>query len=213
MSQSPLVASAIEGFLLGAGLIIAIGAQNAFVLRQGLARRHVFAVTTLCALSDMVLIAAGIAGLGSLVRAAPILLFWITLAGGLFLAAYGAMAFARAIKPGRLTPAAKGGTRLSVTLATALVFTFLNPHVYLDTVVLIGAVSSRYQGPAALAFGAGASLASIAWFYGLGFGARLIAPVFSRPAAWRVLDVAIGIVMVAIAVRLFAEAMATSTRG
>src|SRR5262245_45518093 len=179
MSQSPLVASAAAGFLLAAGLIIAIGAQNAFVLRQGLARRHVFAVATLCALSDIVLIAAGIAGLGSLVRAAPILLFWITLAGGLFLAAYGVMAFVRALKPGRLSPAAKGETRRSVTLATALVFTFLNPHVYLDTVMLIGAVSSRYQSSAAVAFGAGAGLASIAWFYGLGFGARLITPVFS----------------------------------
>src|SRR5262249_22264659 len=156
--------SAIEGFLLGAGLIIAIGAQNAFVLRQGLAGRHVFAVATLCAASDISLIAAGVAGLGGLGRGAPIPLSRSTLARGLSLAAYGAMAFGRARKPRRLPPAATGEARLSIALATTLVFTFLNPHVYLDTVVLIGAVSSRHQGRAALAFGAGAGLASIVWF-------------------------------------------------
>jgi L-lysine exporter family protein LysE/ArgO len=167
---------------------------------------HVFAVATVCAISDMVLIAAGIAGLGSLVQAAPILLFWVTLAGALFLAAYGARAFSRALRPGRLTPAAKGESRLGTTLATALALSLLNPHVYLDTVVLIGAISSRYHGRAAIAFGAGASAASVVWFYGLGFGARQMAPVFSRPGAWRLLDLAIGIVMWAIAVRLAAEA-------
>ena len=146
MSQSPLAGSAIEGFLLGAGLIVAIGAQNAFVLKQGLARRHVFAVTTLCALSDVVLIAAGIAGLGSLVQASPRLLVLVTLAGALFLAAYGGLAFWRALRPGRMMPAERGETRLAATLATALAFTFLNPHVYLDTVVLIGAISARYRG-------------------------------------------------------------------
>jgi L-lysine exporter family protein LysE/ArgO len=207
MTQPSLFGTATEGFFLGAGLIVAIGAQNAFVLRQGLARRHVFAVTTLCALSDVVLIAAGVAGLGRLVEAAPALLAWITVSGALFLAAYGGLAFWRAVRPGRLVPAERGETRLAATLATALAFTFLNPHVYLDTVVLIGALASRYRGFAAAAFAGGAAAASVVWFYGLGFGARLIAPVFSRPGAWRVLDVGIGVVMWAIAVRLVAETL------
>jgi L-lysine exporter family protein LysE/ArgO len=200
-------AAAIEGLLLGAGLIIAIGAQNAFVLRQGLARRHVFAVTTVCALSDVLLIVAGIAGLGGLMREAPGLLLAITLAGAAFVAGYGVLALRRAARPGYLEAAPRAETGLAATIATCLALTWLNPHVYLDTVVLIGALSARYVGGEAVAFGAGASAASILWFYGLGFGARLGAPVFSRPQAWRVLDVAIGVVMLLIAARLIAEAV------
>ena len=165
------------------------------------------AVATLCAFSDVVLIAAGVAGLGGLVQAAPAVLAWITLAGALFLAAYGGLAFWRALRPGSLVPADQVRTGLAGTLATAFAFTFLNPHVYLDTVLLIGALASRYPGPAGVAFGAGAAVASVVWFYGLGFGARMIAPVFARPGAWRLLDVGIGVVMWAIAGRLAAEAL------
>jgi len=211
MTQPLLFGTAAEGFFLGARLIVAIGAQNAFVLRQGLARRHVFAVTTLCALSDVVLIAAGVAGLGSLVKAEPALLARITLSGALFLAVYGGLAFWRAVRPGRLVPAERSETRLAGTLMTALAFTFLNPHVYLDTVVLIGALASCYRGSAAAIFAGGAAAASLVWFYGLGFGARLIAPVFSRTGAWRVLDLGIGMVMWAIAGRLVAETLSAGS--
>ena len=206
MDASQLASAAVEGFLLGAGLIVAIGAQNAFVLRQGLLRRHVFAVATVCAVSDMVLIALGVAGLGSLVRAAPTVLVAVTLAGAAFLAVYGALAFRRALHPGPLHAARAGAAGLGAALATCLALTWLNPHVYLDTVVLIGSLSARYGGAGAVSFGAGAGLASIVWFYGLGYGARVAAPLFARPAAWRVLDFLIGIVMWAIAARLAVEA-------
>jgi L-lysine exporter family protein LysE/ArgO len=200
-----MLTAAIEGFLLGAGLIVAIGAQNAFVLRQGLVRRHVFAVAALCSLSDAVLIVAGVAGLGRLVQAQPSLLTGVTLAGAAFLAAYGAIAFYRALRPGELVAAGMSETGIAAVLATCLALTFLNPHVYLDTVVLIGAVSARYDADGAIAFGAGAVAASVAWFFALGYGARLLTPLFARPAAWRVLDSLIGFVMWSIALRLIAD--------
>ena len=165
MSSFDLSAS-VEGFVFGLGLIVAIGAQNAFVLRQGLIRHHVFAVAAVCAISDALLIAAGIAGLGRLVEAAPSLLTVVTLAGAAFLLVYGAVAFRRSLHPGSLLAATAAGTGLAQTLATCLALTFLNPHVYLDTVVLIGAVSARYAAGSAIAFGAGAALASFVWFLG-----------------------------------------------
>jgi L-lysine exporter family protein LysE/ArgO len=201
-------AAAVEGFLLGAGLIIAIGAQNAFVLRQGLKREHVFAVATVCSMSDALLIAVGVAGMGELVKASPVLLTLVTVAGIAFLATYGAIAFFRALRPGRLEAAASGGQSRGATVLTALALTFLNPHVYLDTVVLIGGLSARHEGSAAVAFATGAAAASVVWFYGLGFGARLLAPLLSQPAAWRFLDLGIAIVMWGIAIRLGVEAFA-----
>jgi L-lysine exporter family protein LysE/ArgO len=207
LEPQAIAGPAVEGFLLGAGLIIAIGAQNAFVLRQGLRREHVFAVATICWLSDALLIAAGVAGLGRLVKEQPSLLLWITIAGVAFLLTYGAIAFLRAFQPGRLDPAASTTRTLSATLLTALALTFLNPHVYLDTVVLIGGLSARHTGAAAIAFAAGAALASLTWFYGLGFGARLLAPLLARPAAWRILDIGIAIVMWGIAISLAVEVL------
>jgi L-lysine exporter family protein LysE/ArgO len=198
----PDLTAAVEGFLLGLGLIVAIGAQNAFVLRQGLMRRHVFVVASICAASDALLIAAGIAGLGRLVQSAPSLLTFVTLAGAAFLFAYGVVAFRRALHPGQLLAAKPGEAGLAATIAACLAFTFLNPHVYLDTVVLIGAVSARYDFSGAVAFGIGASVASFVWFFGLGYGARLLTPIFARQAAWRVLDIAIGVIMWGIAARL-----------
>lgn len=199
-------AAALEGFLLGAGLIVAIGAQNAFVLRQGLRREHVFAVTTVCWLSDAALIAVGVAGAGRLVKAHPALLAAVTLAGIAFLAVYGAIAFRRALRPGGLVGTDAPGQPLRATLLTVLALTFLNPHVYLDTVVLVGGLSARHEGSAAAAFAAGAALASVVWFYGLGFGARLLAPLLARPVAWRILDLGIALVMWGIAIRLGWEA-------
>jgi L-lysine exporter family protein LysE/ArgO len=201
-----IASPALEGFFLGAGLIIAIGAQNAFVLRQGLLREHVFAVATVCALSDLLLIAAGVSGVGGLVREAPAVAMAVTVAGAAFLFGYGLLAFRRALAPGRLDAADRGAKSLGAAILTALALTFLNPHVYLDTVVLIGSISARHAGWAAVAFAAGAGAASIVWFYGLGFGARLLAPLFARPAAWRALDLFIAVVMWAIAFRLALEA-------
>jgi L-lysine exporter family protein LysE/ArgO len=194
--------AAITGFLLGLGLIVAIGAQNAFVLRQGLQRRHVFVVTTICALSDAALIAAGVAGLGTLVSASPVLLAVATLGGAVFLAAYAVKAARRALAPGSLAAAPPADGDLGRTVAATLAFTFLNPHVYLDTVVLVGSLSASFAGTDRMAFALGAMTASCLWFYSLGFGARLLAPLFARPLAWRVLDGLIALVMAAIALSL-----------
>jgi L-lysine exporter family protein LysE/ArgO len=203
----PLIPAAIEGFLLGASLIVAIGAQNAFVLRQGLERQHVFPVATVCAVSDALLIAAGVAGAGTLIEQAPALLSVATFGGAAFLVAYGALSLRRAVRAEGLRPAAEGRATLAATLATALALTWLNPHVYLDTVVLIGALSARHVPAAAAAFGAGAALASVVWFYGLAYGARLAAPLFASPLAWRILDLLIALVMWGIAARLVVEAL------
>jgi L-lysine exporter family protein LysE/ArgO len=197
--SSAVVTAAISGFFLGASLIIAIGAQNAFILRQGLLRQHVFVLSLICALSDALLIAAGVAGLGALISASPQLIRLVTIGGAIFLLAYGVLALRRAFRPQVLTAAASGEGSLKLAIAACLAFTFLNPHVYLDTVLLVGSLSAGYQGAARIAYGAGAALASFVWFFGLGYGARLLQPVFARPAAWRVLDVMIAVVMTAIA--------------
>jgi len=200
-----VLAAAINGFLLGASLIIAIGAQNAFVLRQGLARSHVFAVCLICALSDAILIAVGVAGLGTLIANAPAMIGAVTIGGAIFLFVYGLRAFWRAYRTGGLEAAADKPASLAAAMAACLAFTFLNPHVYLDTVVLIGALSAGYAGAARLAFGVGAALASFVWFFGLGYGARRLAPVFAARRAWQVLDVAIGLIMWGLAAGLVAR--------
>ncbi len=196
------VSAGLAGFALGGSLIVAIGAQNAFILRQGLIRSHVFVLCLICALSDALLIAAGVGGLGALVSRSPILISAVTLGGALFLGTYAVMAFRRAARPGMLVAGAPQGMALKPAVLACLAFTFLNPHVYLDTVVLLGSLSAAYDGADRVAYGAGAALASFAWFFGLGYGARLLAPVFARPAAWRVLDVLIGCVMSMLALGL-----------
>jgi L-lysine exporter family protein LysE/ArgO len=196
--------AAADGFLLGAGLIVAIGAQNAFVLRQGLKREFVFAVCLICALSDAALIAAGVAGLGTLVWRSPALILVVTVGGAAFLFFYGLLAFFRATRPSAMRAAEGRVGRLRAAIAACLAFTFFNPHVYLDTVLLLGSLSGRYAGAARLAYGVGATLASFVWFFGLGYGARLLAPVFARPRAWQALDIGIGIVMWSIAAGLIA---------
>lgn len=192
----------LSGFVLGLSLIVAIGAQNAFILRQGLLRRHVFVLCLICAASDAALIAAGVAGLGTLVSSSPALIAAVTAGGAAFLFAYALVAFRRALRPQALHAAGDEGTSLRAAIAACLAFTFLNPHVYLDTVVLLGALSSRYDGAARVAYGLGAAMASFVWFFGLGYGARLLQPVFARPAAWRALDILIGLVMAAIGLGL-----------
>jgi L-lysine exporter family protein LysE/ArgO len=199
--SSPLLA-VVSGLGLGLALIVAIGAQNAFVLRQGLRSEHVVPVVAVCALSDLILIAAGIAGTGALISAAPEAVTLIRWAGAAFLLGYGVLAARRALRPaGALTAGAGHRTPLLSTVLTASALTWLNPHVYLDTVVLLGSVAATH-GELRWHFGAGAALGSLLWFSALGAGARLLRPVFARPAAWRVLDAGIALVMVALAVGL-----------
>jgi L-lysine exporter family protein LysE/ArgO len=195
-------AAFLAGFQLSLGLITAIGAQNAFVLRQGLRREHVLAVCLFCAASDAALISLGVAGAGALAALAPEAAAGLRWGGVAFLVWYGARAFRAAWRGGgTLTAAGGGGEPLSAILATLALITWVNPHVWLDTVVLIGSVSVQYPGRA-VAFGAGAVLASFVFFFGLGYGARLLAPLFARSRAWAVLDAGVGVIMWTIALRL-----------
>jgi L-lysine exporter family protein LysE/ArgO len=192
----------LSGLGFGLSLIVAIGAQNAFVLRQGLRREHVLAVVVVCAASDALLIAAGVGGLGSLLQLAPWLLIVVRIGGAAFLITYGVLAARRAIRPKSLKTADDTKPQpLLPVLATVLALTWLNPHVYLDTVVLLGSIAGTH-GDDRWWFGLGAIVASILWFSALGFGARLLQPVFARPIAWRVLDAIIALVMWAIAASL-----------
>ena len=198
----PALLATAAGLGLGLSLIVAIGAQNAFVLRQGLRLEHVAAVVAVCFLSDAVLIAAGVAGAGALVSRAPGAVRVVCFAGAAFLLGYGLLAARRALRPAALLPDATGTrTGLAATVTTCLALTWLNPHVYLDTVVLLGSLASTYDGRRWW-FGVGAGLGSALWFTALGYGARLLRPVFARPAAWRALDAVIAVVMGALAVSL-----------
>ncbi|WP_425098640.1 LysE/ArgO family amino acid transporter [Tropicibacter sp. S64] len=192
--------AALAGFALGLSLILAIGAQNAFVLRQGLRRAHVLPVVLVCALSDALLIAAGVAGFGALTKAIPGLETAMRLFGAAFLIWYGARTLRAAWKGGEALTAGPEAGSLRTAILTCLAFTWLNPHVYLDTVVLLGAVSAQYDDR--LSFALGAMTASFAFFFALGYGARLLAPLFARPQAWRILDLIIGLTMWAIAAKL-----------
>ncbi len=188
----------------GASLILAIGAQNAFVLRQALQRQHVGTVVALCALSDVFLIACGVAGTGALVQAHPLVLQILRFGGAAFVAGYGLAAAVRALRgSSALAPSRRGATTRRAAVLACLAFTFLNPHTYLDTMVLLGTLSTRYASP--WSFAVGAILASVAWFSLLGYGGRLLIPVFQRPVAWRVLDASMAIFMLMLAVRLIAN--------
>jgi L-lysine exporter family protein LysE/ArgO len=195
------------GFALSATLIIAIGAQNSFVLRQGLRREHVVPIVAFCALADLALISAGVAGLAKVLGRAPSLTMALTIAGTLFLMWYGLRAVRRAFQPQALRAASGARVSLRGAVAQAAAFTFLNPHVYLDTVLLMGSVGARQPADARLWFVGGAALASGAWFTALGFGARLLAPLFSRPRAWQVLDILVGAAMLALAAGLGSQAL------
>ena len=201
MTSVPVSASLVfpvflQGLLLSLGLIVAIGAQNAFVLRQGLRREHVGSVVLFCALADAMLITAGVLGMAKALGNHPGVARAMALAGAAFLAWYGWRALQRARHASQLQ-AADGGARLKLgtAMAQAAAFTLLNPHVYLDTVLLVGSIGA--QQPAGLQgwFIAGSSLASLGWFCALGFGARWLAPLFARPRAWQVLDALIGLTM------------------
>jgi L-lysine exporter family protein LysE/ArgO len=195
-----VLTSALAGFAASAVLIIAIGAQNAFVLRQGLRREHVLPVILTCAVSDLVLILAGIGGLGAVVTARPDAVTAIRWVGATFLIAYAALAARRALRPAALDPAGRAPATLRATLLTCLALTYLNPHVYLDTVLLLGSVAQQH--PHRWLFGLGAAAASVVWFTALGAGAHRLAPLLARPAAWRLLDALIAVVMLAVATTL-----------
>jgi L-lysine exporter family protein LysE/ArgO len=202
MPVSPVLSAGLAGFALGGSLIVAIGAQNAFILRQGLLREHVFVLCLICALADALLIALGVAGFGSLIAASDTAIRLVSWAGAAFLTVYGLIALRRAWNPGALRASENVKTPLAAAIATCLSFTFLNPHVYLDTVVLVGGISAGFEGTARSGFAIGAMLASFVWFFGLGYGARLLQPVFAKPMAWRVLDGLIAVVMFALAASL-----------
>lgn len=199
-TQTPFLA----GLLLGASLIVAIGAQNAFVLRQGLLQTHRFTVALFCACSDALLIAAGVGGVGIAVGQHPRILALIACIGALVLLWYGVQALRRAIHPHTMTADAPGkSSSIWQVIATCAGFTWLNPHVYLDTVLLIGSLASAWPVPGPrFMFAVGAATSSFIWFFSLAYGARLLVPLFRKPMAWRVLDVLIAIVMWSIAIKL-----------
>ena len=196
MAQLPIIPF-LQGFGLGAGLIIAIGAQNAFVLQQGLKRQHVLATALVCTLCDALLIVLGVAGLGVLIAQNPLLTAIATWGGVLFLFFYGLRSFWSALRPGVLDAEQSRleGATLRATVLAVLGVSLLNPHVYLDTVVLVGSVGGRYPPVERLAFAIGAICASLSWFFGLAYGSAGLAPLFRRRRAWQLLDIGVGCVM------------------
>lgn len=190
----------VAGFASALALIVAIGGQNAFVLRQGLRREHVLVVVVTCAASDALLVCVGVAGLGSAVAGRPAVLTAIRWGGAAFLLAYAVLALRRAVRPGALDPHGGQGATLGGTVLACLAFTYLNPHVYLDTVLLLGGLAGQYRQQ--WVFAVGAMLASVVWFTALGAGAHKLAPLLSRPGTWRILDLLVASTMVAVAVQL-----------
>lgn len=198
-----MLATFLSGLGTGAGLIIAIGAQNAFVLRQGLLRQHVLPVVLVCIGGDILCICAGIAGMGALIRTNEWLLEFFRWGGALFLTVYGISAARRAASGnGAMEISEVGACSFMKAITSCLAFTFLNPHVYLDTVVLLGSIAAQYGEDLKWTFASGALSASVLWFTGLGFGARLLLPIFQNRKAWRILDTLIALVMWAIALTL-----------
>jgi L-lysine exporter family protein LysE/ArgO len=183
---------------------VAIGSQNAYVLRQGIRREYVLPLVAFCALSDALLILAGIGGAGVLIRGNDTLMQITRYGGALFLASYGALAVRRAWQGGRMQLDQSQSVTLTAALTACFGFTFLNPHVYLDTVVLLGSIANQLPDPARWVFGVGACVGSLVWFSALGFGARYLAPLFRTTAAWRLLDSVIALTMGVLAVMLLA---------
>lgn len=197
-----MFSSYITGLLLGLSLILAIGAQNAFVLKQGLKKHHVFVVCLICALSDAILIALGVTGFGVIVKEFPQIELYSRYLGALFLTAYAIKSFVSAYTSSHsLNPKGELPSSLLKTVLTCLAFTWLNPHVYLDTVVLMGSISTQYESTKT-AFTLGAMSSSFLFFFTLGYGAQLLRPIFQKPHSWKVLEFIIGLMMLAIAYKL-----------
>ncbi|WP_320008857.1 LysE/ArgO family amino acid transporter [Maridesulfovibrio sp.] len=197
----------LQGFGTGAGLIIAIGAQNAFVLTQSIRRNHHLTICLVCAICDAVLISLGVLGTGSLIASNPMLLKPAAWGGAAFLAWYGFGSLRSALKGGQLEAQEAAATGLKSVILLTLTITLLNPHVYLDTVVMLGSISGQYEGTERYLFGLGAISASFIWFYTLGFGGRALAPLFKKPVTWRVLDSAVCLTMWFVAWNLLEKAM------
>jgi L-lysine exporter family protein LysE/ArgO len=195
------VTAAVPGLLTGLSLIVAIGAQNAYVLKQGLTRTHVGLVVAICAVSDALLIAVGVSGVGALVQDHPTAMTALRWVGAAYLAGYGVRSLWSARKSQALNPMEGRASGRRTVVTTTLALTYLNPHVYLDTVLMLGSIANQHDG-GRWWFAAGAAAGSVLWFTTLGFGARAASRVMSRPTTWRVLDLAIGVVMIALAVRL-----------
>ena len=197
----------LQGMGTGAGLIIAIGAQNAFVLNQGLHRNHHLTVALICAMSDALLITLGLSGMGVVLAQSSEFAAWATWLGAVFLFWYGLRSFRSALRSGGLEPGERVRMGLGATVVATLAVTYLNPHVYLDTVLLLGSIGGRYPEAERLFFGAGAATASLAWFLALGLGARLLLPFFRHPRSWAVLDVLVGLTMWGVAASLVTGAL------
>lgn len=201
-----------QGLLLSLGLTVAIGAQNAFVLRQGLRREHVPAIVLFCVAMDALLVTAGVTGMGRMLAQQPAVARALAGAGALFLLGYGLCALWRARRPaaGLVGAGASGAAGLSrpAVLVQAAAFTLLNPHVYVDTLLLVGSVGAQHAGTARAAFVGGAVVASVLWFSALGFGARWLAPLFARPRAWQWLDAAVGLSMLGLGAGIARQALA-----
>ncbi|WP_253201992.1 LysE/ArgO family amino acid transporter [Subtercola sp. PAMC28395] len=205
MPFSQTLLPALFGLGTGLALIVAIGAQNAFVLRLGIEGRNrtILPVVLVCALSDAVLILAGVVGIGAVIQAAPLALIFIRIVGSGFLIVYGLFAAARAVHP-KVLVAAEGPASITLKMAvvTAVALTWLNPHVYLDTVIFLGSVANQQGAAERWWWAAGAIAGSFIWFFGVGFGARLLRPFFARPSSWRILDGIIAVVMIALGLRM-----------
>jgi L-lysine exporter family protein LysE/ArgO len=197
-----MLQAAISGFLLGGSLIVAIGAQNAFVIRQGALGSHVFWVCLFCSISDAMLIWAGVFGLGALIKLVPLFIPVLTYGGAAFLIWYGIKALLRALHPSGMGASAEAGGSLRAALLACAAFTLLNPHVYLDTVVLVGSIANARPAGDQIPFATGASLASLTWFFGLGYGAKALGPWLMLPTVWRVIDFCIAAIMFLLALKL-----------
>lgn len=202
----------LKGFLLGASLIIAIGPQNAFVLRRGIQKKHVLAVASVCALADIILITIGCAGLATFIASNPLFVKIATGGGALFLLFYGFFSFRSCFKKQSLDPNAvtkdpnfKKTDTVWGSILLAIGFSLLNPHAILDTTILLGSISSKYEFIPRISFTIGAITASITWFFSLGYGATKLAPLFQKPSSWKVLDFIIGIIMWLIALMLLSH--------
>jgi L-lysine exporter family protein LysE/ArgO len=203
MVQEAFTSALLQGWLMTAGLIVAIGAQNALVLRQGLTRTHVGPVVVLCTLSDWLLIALGVFGLGAVIQSSPLLLQAFRFGGAAFLVVYGLRSALQAWRgKGALTQADARGNTLAATLVSTLALTYLNPHVYLDTVVLLGSVGAQHGSEGRIAFATGAGLASLMWFVMLGYGAVAASRWLRHPGVWRAIDAGVAVVMFSVATQL-----------
>ncbi|HDL5698813.1 TPA: amino acid transporter [Mannheimia haemolytica] len=193
----------IQGFIVCFGLIVSIGAQNAFLLKQGILKQHIFWIALLCFLGDVFLMTIGVLGLGTLIAELPVVSFIISLLGAIFLLSYGSRSFISVFKSGEyLVASGENAASLKKALLITFAITFLNPHVYIDTVVIVGSIGGKLDFNGKIYFLAGALLCSFIWFFGIGYGASLLSPYFAKRRTWQILDAVTGLIMYFIAFSL-----------